>query len=112
MFLSKYRYSTISCMHQDLSNTYQRRPILYFQMLCEQACKITQGRPSDFQSGGGGHQEKRALILEKKRTPTKGNLKAKIYNFLDIGIYPYIVITIIRDDFNICFTLYTIQDIA
>ena len=53
---------------------------------------FTQGRPSDFQSGGG-HQQKRALS-GKKRAPTVGNLKAKINNFLDIGIYPYIVITL------------------
>ena len=42
---------------------------------------------------GGGHQQKRALS-EEKRAPTVGNLKAKIYNFLDIGTYPCIVITL------------------
>ena len=41
-----------------------------------------QGRRSYFQSGK--HQQKRA--------PTKRNLKAKIYIFVDIGIYPFIVI--------------------
>ena len=40
-----------------------------------------------------GHQQK-GHFLEKKGAPTVGNLKAKIYHFLDIGIYPYIVITL------------------
>ena len=43
---------------------------------------------------GGGGTNKKGHFLEKKRAPTVGNLKAKIYNFLDIGIYPYIVITL------------------
>ena len=43
------------------------------------------GRPSDFQSGGGG-TKKKGHFLEKKRAPTKGNLKANIYNLLDISI--------------------------
>ena len=59
-----------------------------------------------------GGTKKKGHFLEKKRAPTKGNSQSEIYNFLDVGIYPYIVITIIRDNFNICFTLYTIQDIA
>ena len=41
-----------------------------------------------------GAPTKKGTFWKKKRAPTVGNLKAKIYNFLDIGIYPYIVITL------------------
>ena len=48
--------------------------------------------------GRGTNKKRRALSEEKKRAPTKNNLKAKIsFCFcLNIGIYPY-------DDFYICF---------
>ena len=42
---------------------------------------------------GGGHEQKRALP-GKKGHLQKGNLKAKINNFLDISIDPYIGITL------------------
>ena len=61
-----------------------------------------QGRPSDFQSWRGEG-------APRKRAPSKGNLKAKIYNVLDIGI-PLHCDYFIRDDVNICFTLYKVED--
>ena len=78
-------------------------------------CLITITRragAAEWLSKWGAGTKKKGHFLEKKGYLQKGNLKAKIYNFLDIGVYPYIVITIIRVDFNICFTLYALQDIA
>ena len=40
--------------------------------------------------GGGGAPTKKGTFWREK----KGNLKGKIYNLLDIGIYPYTVITL------------------
>ena len=51
----------------------------------------SQRRQSDFQNVEGA-STKMGIFLEK-RAPSKGNLKAKIYNLLDVGIYPYVVIT-------------------
>ena len=64
-------------------------------------------RRSDFQSGGGGHQQKREL--SGKRGTSKGKSQSEIYNFYDIGIYPYDCGYNIRDDFNICFSLYMLK---
>ena len=58
------------------------------------------GRRGDFENGGGGHLQS-----------TVGNLKVKIYNFFRHWYIP-LHCNYIRDDLNICFSLYTIQDIA
>ena len=64
-------------------------PILVCVCVC--VCVCRGGRATS--KVGGGAPTKKGTFW-KKRAPTVGNLKAKIYNFLDIGIYPYIVITL------------------
>ena len=56
-----------------------------------------------------GHQQKRAPSGER-RAPTMGNLNAKIYNCLDIGIFPYIVNTL-SGMFSIFLSLYASYNI-
>ena len=58
---------------------------------------------------GGGALTKKGTLWGK-RAPTKGNLKAKIFNFLDIGIYPYNLITlsVMISIFVSLYTSYTI----
>ena len=56
-------------------------------------CATSQRRRSDFQSGGGGgHQQKRAL--PGKKGTYKGKSQSENKQFLDIGIYPYNLITL------------------
>ena len=44
--------------------------------------------------GGGGVDQHKWALSRKKGAPTTGNSKRKYTFFLDIGIYPYIVITL------------------
>ena len=66
-------------------------------------------RRSVFQSGGREAHQK-GHFLEKGGT-YKGKSQSENIHFLDIGIYPTLHCNnIIRDDFNVCFSLYMVQD--
>ena len=54
--------------------------------------KSRQVRRTVFKSVGGGGPTKKGTFC-KKGAPTKGNLSENVH-FLDIGIYPYVVITL------------------